>query len=265
MIDMKCIISFLWACCLVAFSIAAPAHPPLPDKKMVVVAKGKYFPFIVTKSDKPIIVDAFLMDETAVTNAEYLEFVKANPSWRKSKVSRLFADTNYLKQWEGDYSLGKHEREMLNAPVVDVSWFAATAYAKWKGKRLPTVAEWELAGNGKPKNIKDTSLTEYILAWYNKPNTKALPQVKSTYCNEYGLYDMHGLIWEWTFNFNSFISSGDSRVTADDEKKLFCAAGAINVTDRKNYAAFLRFSYRGSLKGNYCIANLGFRCVKNLK
>ena len=132
-------------------------------------------------------------------------------------------------------------------------------------KRLPTVAEWELAGSALPKNIKIQSLTEYILSWYNKPNLPVLPNIKSTYCNEYGLFDMHGLVWEWTFNFNSYISSGDSRDTANDEKNLFCAAGSINVNDRKDYAAFLRFSYRGSLKGNYCIANLGFRCAKNFK
>lgn len=253
---------------LVFFALAVQGQQrtsELPEKKMVTVGKGKYTPFMITKSKEPIAVDAFLLDETAVTNAEYLEFVKANPSWCKSKVNRLFADDNYLRQWDGDFEIGKTKQAILNSPAVNVSWFAAQAYCKWKGKRLPTVAEWELAGNSKPRNRMDTSLTEYILGWYNKPNPAVLPNVKSTFCNAYGLYDMHGLIWEWTFNFNSYISAGDSRATADDEKKLFCAAGSINVANRKDYAAFLRFSYRGSLKGNYCIANLGFRCAKNLK
>lgn len=235
------------------------------EKKMAVIPRGNYKPFFVTKSNKPIIVAAFKMDEYAVTNLEFLEFVKVNPQWRRSKVNRLFADSNYLRYWESDLSIGKKNENIYNSPVVNVSWFAAQAYCKWKNKRLPTIAEWELAGNGAPKNLKYSSLTEYILGWYQKPNLPVLPNVKTTYQNVYGLYDMHGLVWEWAFNFNSFISNGDSRGNTEDELKAFCAAGSVNVTDRKDYAGFLRFSYRGSLKGNYCIANLGFRCASNIK
>ncbi len=235
------------------------------DKKMVIIPAGQYEPFFVTKSNLPIKVAAFKMDETAVTNLEFLAFVIANPDWKRSKVKRLFADSNYLRHWESDLSIGQKNENIYNSPVVNVSWFAAQAYCKWKNKRLPTVAEWELAGKGNPKNIKYSSLTEYILGWYKKPNLPVLPNIKTTYQNAYGLYDMHGLVWEWTFNFNSFISNGDSRGSTEDEVKAFCAAGSVNVTDREDYAGFLRFSYRGSLKGNYCIANLGFRCAKNIQ
>lgn len=235
-----------------------------PEKKMLVVHEGSYKPFFVTKSSKSIPVKAFKMDETAVTNSEFLEFVKANPEWRKSKVNRLFADTNYLRHWENDLSVGKSNQAIYHSPVVNVSWFAVQSYCKWKKKRLPTIAEWEIAGMGAPKNIKYSSLTDYILNWYKRPNLPVLPNVKSTYQNIYGLYDMHGLIWEWTSNFNSYITSTDSRGNNSDDQKLFCAAGSLNVVDKADYAGYLRFSYRGSLKGNYCIANLGFRCVKNI-
>ncbi len=82
------------------------------EKKMLVISKGTYKPFFVTKSNKPIPVKAFRMDETAVTNSEFLEFVKANPEWRKSKVNRLFADTNYLRHWENDLSIGKSNQNI---------------------------------------------------------------------------------------------------------------------------------------------------------
>lgn len=236
----------------------------IAEKKMISVPAGNYVPFFVTPNSKPLKVAAFRLDETAVTNLEFLAFIKENPQWSRSRVNRLFADTNYLRHWAGDFLITEKDKAMEQTPVVYVSWFAAQAYCKWKNKRLPSVAEWELAGNYPPQNIKYTSLTDYILEWYRKPNPPVLPTVKSTYRNKLGLYDMHGLVWEWTFNFNSFISKGDSRGNNEDEWKTFCAAGALNVKDKKDYAAFLRFSYRGSLKGNYCIANLGFRCAKSL-
>lgn len=251
---------------ITAFSSAAAAQKKavISSGKMVVVSSGSYLPFFVTQNNQPLPVPAFRMDETAVTNADYLEFVKANPQWRRSKVNRLFADTNYLRHWKSDLSIDGTKKDIDNSPVVNVSWFAAEAYAKWKNKRLPTIAEWELAAKGTPKNIGRKSLTDYILEWYTKPNVAKLPHVKSTYQNQYGLYDMNGLIWEWTFNFNSFIGSRDSRGNNEDELKNFCAGGSLNVADKSDYATFLRFSFRGSLKGNYCISGLGFRCAKDL-
>lgn len=235
------------------------------EKKMVRIPGGNFTPFFRLPNSQPIHLKPFLMDETAVTNQEFLEFVKANPQWRRSRVNRLFADSNYLKYWESDLSVGEKNKVLYNSPVVYVSWFAARAYAKWRGKRLPSVAEWEMAGEARPLNTKYKKLTDLILAWYQKPNPKVLPPVKSTYKNAYGLYDMHGLVWEWTFDFNSFIKSGDSRANTQDELQLFCASSSLYVKDKDDYASFLRYSYRGSLKGNFCIGNLGFRCAKDLK
>ncbi len=234
------------------------------EKKMVRIEGGNFKTFYVSKTDKPIVIKPFLLDECAVTNAEFLEFVKANPGWSRSKVKRLFADANYLKHWQGDFSIGKSNRNIYNSPVINVSWFAARAYCDWKHKRLPTLAEWEVAGNAPPKNENYASVTNYIMHWYEKPALPVLPNVKTTYSNTYGLYDMHGLVWEWTFDFNSFISTGDSRNTSNDDGNLFCAGASINVTNLEDYAAFLRYGFRGSLRGNYCISSLGFRCAKNI-
>ena len=235
------------------------------EKKMIRIPKGNYNTFFISKSRTPIQVASFLMDETAVTNAEFLEFVKANPLWMRSKVNRLFADKNYLIHWDSDLVIGESKKNIYNSPVVNVSWFAAQAYSLWKHKRLPMLAEWELAGSSPPQNTKYTTVADYILHWYEKPPLPVLPNIKSTYVNGYGLYDMHGLIWEWTFDFNSYVGSSDSRTANNDDKNLFCAGASLNVKNRNDYAAFLRYGFRGSLRGNYCISSLGFRCAKSIK
>lgn len=229
---------------------------------MVPIPGTTFTPFFRLPNTPPVTLKPFKIDETAVTNSEFLEFVKANPQWQRSKVNKLFADSNYLKHWESDLVIGEKNKAIYNSPVVYVSWFAAKAYAAWKGKRLPIIAEWETAGSGNLVNSKYSNLTDYILNWYTKPNEEVLPNVKSTPKNTYGVYDMHGLIWEWTFDFNSFIKSGDSRANTEDELQLFCASSSLYVKDKNDYASFLRYSYRGSLKGNFCIKNLGFRCAQ---
>lgn len=228
-------------------------------KKMQSIPAGVYTPFLKSETLTKIDVKAFQMDETAVTNAEYLAFVKANPQWRKSKANSLFVDQNYLRHWKGDLEIGNKAIE--NSPVVYISWFAAKAYCKWAGKRLPTVAEWEVAAKSKPVQPRIGNLDEYILGWYSKPTPKDLPNVKSTYKNALGLYDMHGMIWEWTFNFNNAVGANDSR-NSDIDPNNFCAAGGVYATDPSDYAAFLRFGFRTNLQGKNCVASLGFRCVK---
>lgn len=251
---------------IIAFAFANSANAQnntIPAKKMAAIPASTYTPFFRLPGTPPVHLNRFKVDESAVTNLEFLEFVKANPKWRRSNISRLFADSNYLKHWQGDLEIGSQNREIYNSPVVYVSWFAAKAYASWKQKRLPTVAEWETAAQAELVSPQNTSLTEYIFKWYTKPNEKILPNVKTASRNKYGLYDMHGLVWEWTYDFNSFIKSGDSRANTEDELKLFCASSSLYVNDKTDYASFLRYSYRGSLKGNFCIANLGFRCASD--
>lgn len=259
---MKIFLTMIFFQMFLGFADAQTRHKT--DHKMATIPAGIYNPFFVTPGNQAQPIFSFKMEKTAVTNQEFLTFVEANPQWQRSKVNRLFADSNYLKYWESDLSIGEKNKAIYNSPVVYVSWFAARAYAGWAQKRLPTVAEWEYAGKAPLLNSKYSSLTEYILSWYQKPSEKVLPNVKSTPENTYHLYDMHGLVWEWTYDFNSFISGGDLRSNSSDELKNFCAGGALYVKDKKDYASFLRFSYRGSLKGNFCIANLGFRCAADL-
>src|SRR5688572_15778342 len=78
-------------------SAASPVPPP---SGMALIPAGRYSPlFRAEKDPKEVAVRAFFLDVAPVTNAEYLEFVKANPKWRRSQVKRLFADEGYLESW----------------------------------------------------------------------------------------------------------------------------------------------------------------------
>jgi formylglycine-generating enzyme required for sulfatase activity len=228
---------------------------------MIKIPAGTYKAFLKKDSLKTIEVKAFLLGKYAVTNADFLQFVKAHPQWAKTKASPLYCDENYLRQWKSDLDIG--DNRLLNTPVTDISWFAAQAYCKWKGGRLPTLNEWEYAALAPPENISVSSMDKLILSWYSKPND-AIPQsVGAVYKNKFGLYDMFGLVWEWVYDFNSVMLQGDSRTGQEKEKNLFCGTGSLNAEDSRNYAAYMRYAFRNSLKGNYTVRNLGFRVAKD--
>ena len=232
------------------------------QSKMVPIKGGSYIPLYGRDSARVTIQD-FLMDVYPVTNEDFLQFVKENPKWRKSKVIKLFADKSYLINWKNDVELG--DKVNLKSPVTNVSWFAAKCYCEKQGKRLPTVDEWEYVGMANKKLSDARTLktyNEYILGWYEKPRTFN-NVIGSTFKNYWGVYDMHGLVWEWTSDFNSVLVSGESRKDVDNDSNLFCGSAAVGSTDLMNYAAFMRYATRGSLKAKYTMRNLGFRCVKD--
>ncbi|MCP5537118.1 MAG: formylglycine-generating enzyme family protein [Akkermansiaceae bacterium] len=229
---------------------------------MANIPAGSYVP-LYTTDKTPRKVAAFRLDKTSVTKGQFLAFVKKHPRWQRSKVSRLFADKSYLKDWKSDTDPGNG----LDAPVTHVSWFAARAYAQSLGKRLPTVDEWEYvarADSTKADATSDDAYTQVILKWYSERPSTAMASPESFPPNIYGVRALHGLIWEWNEDFNNAMVTGESRGDSGIERNLFCAGGALTSTDVNNYAAFMRYAFRSSLKGNYTTANLGFRCAADL-
>lgn len=244
----------------------APASPPEPvPPGLVSIEGGEYQPLYAKAADKRK-VGSYLLGLKQVTNAEFLEFVRENPQWQKSKVSPAEADINYLRHWAGDLDLGPQGNAMRDAPVTHVSWFAARAYCAARGLRLPTQDEWEFAARADATRVDastDPAFLRRLLEWYARPTPALLPPAREAEANVYGLRGMHGMVWEWVDDFNSAMIVGDSRGDGSLERRLFCGAGSLLTADVSNYAAYMRYAMRSSLRGEYCVASLGFRVARS--
>lgn len=245
---------------LLLFLCAALASTQAAAAEMVQIEGGSYRPLYLKKDTGLIKVKPFKLDKYPVTNAEFAEFVNSHPQWQKGRIGSKQAEPAYLKHWmkNGSRSYAPKAGD-LKQPVTNVSWFAANAYCAAQGKRLPTIDEWEFAGlaSATQKNgSNEPGYNRTILDWYADGDRKDLHDVGKGRPNYWGVYDMHGLIWEWTEDFNSsLLSSGNANA------QMFCSGASVGSSDSSNYAAFLRYGIRTSLQSKYVLHNLGFRCT----
>lgn len=230
------------------------------NNNQVLIPPGKFEPFFKEIKDRDINVNSFFVDKFPVSNNEFNEFLILNSKYMKSKIVSLFADQRYLQQWKSD-TLGENEKiEIGLNPVTNISWFVAKKYCESRGQRLPTIAEWEYASDSTSPMI-----LEELLTWYAKTGTVPLEKIGQRKPNKFGIYDMHGLIWEWVEDFSSVMISSDSRSKGDRTDGFFCGGGSVSSLDSKAYATFMRYGFRSGLRGDYCMQNLGFRCVNDKK
>ena len=158
--------------------------------------------------EKPVhsvYVDTFYMDTYEVTNAEYAAFLNAKGKHAEARHTRGTALGRPLARIEYVSRVYRVKTGYENHPVTHVSWYGAMAYAVWKGKRLPTEAEWEKAARGGLSGLTypwgnsiDSTRANYN--WHIRDTTA----VGKYPANGYGLYDMSGNVWEWCLDeYNS--------------------------------------------------------------
>ncbi len=160
-----------------------------------------------------------------------------------------------------------------NRPVMNVTWFDAKAFADWMGCRLPTEAEWEYAcraGTTTPFNTGENITTKqanfngnfpYNKGEKGKYLKKTMP-VGSYEPNPWGLYDMHGNVYEWCSDwygqYNTLIIDNPTGV-ADGKMKVF-RGGGWNFLARISRSGYRDFFYpeRSDL-------HIGFRLAASAK
>ncbi|MBI2689256.1 MAG: SUMF1/EgtB/PvdO family nonheme iron enzyme [Acidobacteria bacterium] len=194
---------------------------------------------------KGVHIDPFYMDEHEVTIGEYAAFVLA----RKHRTPPVWAD-------------GKPPAGKEKFPVADVSWEDAGAYCAWKGKRLPTEAEWERACRGLAENEK--------YPWGNRAPKKADARFDATdgpvaVCgvpkNKVGLCDMSGNVWEWTADWyaKDYYASATDRNPPGPEKGIYRVLRGGSWFDK---ADFLTCAHRTWARPGERSPTIGFRCAK---
>ncbi|MBX7098853.1 MAG: formylglycine-generating enzyme family protein [Myxococcaceae bacterium] len=201
-------------------------------------------------------VRAFRLDVRPVSRADFAAFLSEVPRWRQGAVPPALADARYL----ATFAASKNPA----APVTEVSYFAARAYCSWRHGRLPTTLEWEYAAAADETRrdaSQDGDFVQRILDWYGQPAREGDLDGPGSPRNVYGVEALHGLVWEWTEDFNALFVTGDNRQDGDISKRFLCGAGATGSARREDYAAFMRYAMRSSLEARSVLPRLGFRCA----
>ena len=198
-----------------------------------------------------VTLDAFWIDKTEITNAQYAMCVNAEACDEpEDKTSH-----NRVKYYNAE--------KYVNFPVINVSWNDAANYCEWAGRILPSEAQWEKAARGTDARIypwgntvPSTSLTNYNNPFGDTVQSGVYPDGASLY----GALDMAGNVREWTADWYEdtyYKTSPKENPQGPDFGYKRAARGGSWGDDMSNIRAFIRWGLIPLTRSN----NLGFRCV----
>lgn len=267
-----------------------------------IMAAGNYYP--EEGQPRQVNVADFQMDQHEVTNAQFKEFVEAtgyktvaeqqpdpelHPNVDPSLLvpgGLVFADGkntppatpggwwNFVPgaNWRQPYGPGSSIEGKQNHPVVQISIQDAREYAKWKGRRLPTEAEWEFAARGgfdrkrytwgdelKPDNrlMANTWQGTFPASNTAEDGFTNADKVGCYDANGYGLVDMIGNVWELTdteFQDDTTAHMGNAKRYVIKGGSYLCAA---------SYCRRYRPAARQGQEADLGSTHVGFRTVSD--
>jgi formylglycine-generating enzyme required for sulfatase activity len=269
----------LWLVLIAVMAVSAYAQSKVPDT-FVRINGGTFT--MGSPANEPerednegpqhqVTVSAFYMGKYEVTQKEYQEVMGTNPSYFKGPNLPV-EQVSWFDAVE--YCNKRSQKEGLT-PAYTISGAGNNRAVTWNrnanGYRLPTEAEWEYAcraGTTTPFSTGNNITTDQANYNGNYPynnNAKGAYRKKTTPVgsfapNPWGLYDMHGNVWEWCWDWYGDYSSG-AQTDPDG-----AASGSYRVERGGSWisdASFARSVYRGYNVPYYRISSgFGFRLVR---
>lgn len=210
----------------------------------------------------PLPVAGFALMARPVGNAAFAAFVERHPQWRRDRLPAVFSSPGYLGHWESPQSPGAGVDP--DAPVVHVNWYAANAYCRAQQARLPTFLEWEYVAAADARRHDARGDAQWLARHLYDGTPRALDAAPDAPANAYGVYGMHGAVWEWSEDHASLLGAGDRRGQEDGDRLKYCGASALAFNDRGHYGVQKRFALLTALRSGDALGNLGFRCARSL-
>jgi formylglycine-generating enzyme required for sulfatase activity len=218
-----------------------------------------------------VTVSLFYMGRHEVTQKEYQEIMGTNPSYLKGdnlpveRVSWYDAVEycNRRSQREGftpAYTIDKSRTDPNNNGDDRLKW-VVTWNRNANGYRLPTEAEWEYACRAGTTTTYNTGATiNDNTGWYDANSDDRTHPVGQKSANRWGLYDMHGNVYEWCWDWFGTYPSGaqtDPMGVSSGSMRVIRGGSFFNTAQR------VRSALRSSIFPNSVGTNVGFRVVRN--
>jgi ergothioneine biosynthesis protein EgtB len=243
------------------------------------------FAFDNEKPAHQVFLQNYALDRALVTNGDYLEFIHDrgyqdfrwwfSEGWeavnREKWLAPLYWELHDGEWMIRDFAGLRPASSKANEPVSHVSFFEASAFAKWSGKRLPTEAEWEKAATfelhtgefhafpwgDEPIDESRANLFENRL-WSPAP-VGSFPAGQ----NAFGCHQMIGDVWEWTTSdyvpYPGFKSEFD-----EYNDKWFVNQKVLRGGSYATPQVHIRSTYRNFFHAHERWMTSGFRCAKDI-
>ena len=207
------------------------------------------------KPQHKVILDAFWIDKTEVTNALYAKCVGDGVC--RSPVN---AGENSAQAYYGN---PKYD----NYPVQGIRWTDGQTFCKWAGARLPSEAEWEKAARGTDGRLYPWGNQPPDATRLNFDRNVGGPSAVGSYpagASPYGALDMAGNLWEWVADWYShdFYQRSPALNPLESEPQAYraCRGGSWNSSAER-----ARADYRGNEDPGQCDSLTTVRCASSAK